>query len=381
MSRSPLIFISAGDPSGDRNSSELVRSLQQQIPGVRLAGLGGPAMVRSGFESRFEFSRFNRMGYFEVLRELPFFLNAKKQFISMLADEKPDLLICVDYSGFNTPLMKAAKKMGIPVLWFIAPMIWAWKKYKHGPRVGQNASHVATIFPFEVNYWKEFTENVTYVGNPLLEEVQLRSRIERLPLADKKEIVIAFAPGSRRMEIQRILPVLIETATLLRQRHGTRFRFRVSCTEYLPTDLYEPALNANIELFHGSLTELFQTSDIALVTSGTTTLHAALTGIPQLVMYKSGLFLWLMVKVLTRASEFSHIGLPNIMSSDEVAKEFIQFELKPIKLVEEISKFIADPAYYSDRTKRSSALQDSFGGKAPSQELIPIIKSLISYQQ
>jgi len=277
--------------------------------------------------------------------------------------------------------MKAAKKMGIPVLWFIAPMIWAWKKYKHGPRVGQNASHVATIFPFEVNYWKEFTENVTYVGNPLLEEVQLRSRIERLPLADKKEIVIAFAPGSRRMEIQRILPVLIETATLLRQRHGTRFRFRVSCTEYLPTDLYEPALNANIELFHGSLTELFQTSDIALVTSGTTTLHAALTGIPQLVMYKSGLFLWLMVKVLTRASEFSHIGLPNIMSSDEVAKEFIQFELKPIKLVEEISKFIADPAYYSDRTKRSSALQDSFGGKAPSQELIPIIKSLISYQQ
>ncbi len=377
MTREPLIFISAGDPSGDRNSAALIASVKDHFPTATVTGLGGPAMIREGFESRFEFSKFNKMGYSEVIRELPFFLSAKKTFIAMLENEKPDILICVDYSGFNTPLMKAAKSLGIPVLWFIAPMIWAWKKYKHGPRLGQNASHVATILPFEVRYWKEFTDHTSYVGNPLLEEAKLRETVLRNPLVGKKEIVIAFAPGSRTMEITRILPEMIATAKYLRSTRSERFRFRVSCTEYLPESLYQPAVDAGLELFKGSLTELFQTSDIALVTSGTSTLHAALTGIPQLILYKSGFVLWLLVKILTRSSEFSHIGLPNIMSDREVAKEFIQYDLKANNLVAEISKLIDDAAYFEDRTSRSAELQHSFGGKAPSQELIPIIRTLI----
>lgn len=377
MKKDPLIFISAGDPSGDRNSAALVTSIKENFPTSRITGLGGPAMVRAGFESRFEFSKFNKMGYSEVIKELPFFLQAKKDFIAMMETERPDVLICVDYSGFNTPMMKAAKSLRIPVIWFIAPMIWAWKKYKHGPRVGQNASHVATIFPFEVRYWKEFTEHTSYVGNPLLEEVQLRAKITRKPLFGRPEIIVALAPGSRRAEISRILPEMIATAKILRQTRNETFRFRVSCTEYLPEELYQPAIDAGLELFKGSLTELFQTSDLALVTSGTSTLHAALTGIPQLILYRSGFILWLMVKILTRSSEFSHIGLPNIMSSREVAKEFIQFDLKPQSLADEVSKLIDDVPYFEDRASRSAELQNSFGGKAPSQELIPIIRSFV----
>ncbi len=215
------------------------------------------------------------------------------------------------------------------------------------------------------------------MGNPLLEEVQLRKKIERLPLTGKKEIVIALAPGSRTMEITRIVPVMIAAAEMIRNTRSETFRFRISCTEYLPEELYQPAVDAGFELFKGSLTELFQTSDIALVTSGTSTLHAALTGIPQLILYKSGLLLWAMVKVLTRSSQFSHIGLPNIMSSREIAKEFIQFDLTAQKLTDEIVRLIDDPAYFADRTERSADLQNSFGGKAPSEELIPLVESLI----
>lgn len=377
MSESPLIFISAGDPSGDRNSAPLVKSILKEIPNSRCVGLGGPAMCREGFESRFEFSRFNKMGYVEVLKELPFFLREKKRFIRMLQEEKPQLLICVDYSGFNTPLMKAARSLGIPVLWYIAPMIWAWKKYKHGPRLGEYASHIAVIFPFEVPYWEEFTSHVSYVGNPLLEEEQLRKQVARTPLAGKKEFIIALAPGSRRMELTRVLPVMVEAADILRKTRSEKLRFRVSCTEYLPDELYESAANAGFELFRGSLTELFQTSDMAMVTSGTTTLHASLTGIPMMILYRSSAILYLMVKLLTRRSEFSHIGLPNIMSEpDEVAREFIQGDLRPDFLAEEVSRFIDDSSYEEERCKYLDKLQNSFGAKVPSQELIPVIKRL-----
>jgi len=371
------IFISAGDPSGDRNSAPLVKSIQNSFPSVRCCGLGGPAMVREGFESRFEFSRFNKMGYTEVLRELPFFLREKKRFIKMLEDERPELLICVDYSGFNTPLMKAAHALKIPVIWYIAPMIWAWKKYKHGPRLGTFASDVAVILPFEVRYWKEFTQNVTYVGNPLLEEKQLRIPVERAPLSDKSEITIALAPGSRSMELKRILPVLIETVDLLRTKLSMKIKFRLSCTEYLPKELYASAENKGIELVTGSLTELFQKADLALVTSGTTTLHAALTGIPQLILYRSSFFLFAMVKVLTKQSEFSHIGLPNIMSEREVAREFIQGDLRADLLVEEVTRLVEDDAYFHDRADRSALLRDSFGAQAPSNEIIPLIKKYV----
>lgn len=377
MSESPLIFISAGDPSGDRNCAPLVKSILKQIPNSRCAGLGGPAMCREGFQNRFEFSRFNRMGYVEVLKDLPFFLKEKKRFIEMLQDEKPQLLICVDYSGFNTPLMKAARALDIPVLWYIAPMIWAWKKYKHGPRLGQYASHIATIFPFEVDYWKEFTPNVSYVGNPLLEEAQLRIQVPRTPLSQKEELVVALAPGSRKMELTRILPVMIEAAELLRKKRSEKITFRISCTEYLPDELYTTAVDAGFELFRGSLTELFQTSDIAMVTSGTTTLHASLTGIPMLILYKSSPVLYLMVKLLTQQSKFSHIGLPNIMSEpNEVAREFIQGDLRPELLADEVARFIDDHQYESERCKYLTDLQNSFGAKVPSDELISIIRTL-----
>ncbi len=381
MNNGPLIFISAGDPSGDRNSAPLVKSITKNFPNVICTGLGGPAMEREGFRSRFEFSRFNRMGYVEVLKDLPFFLREKKRFIKMLSDEKPDILICVDYSGFNTPLMKAAKELDIPVLWYIAPMIWAWKKKKHGPRLGQFASHIATIFPFEVEHWKEFTPNVSYVGNPLLEEKALCNSVIREPLSNKNELVIALAPGSRTMELTRILPVMIKMVEKVKECRSQNIRFRVSCTEYLPDELYESATIAGIELFRGSLTELFQTSDIALVTSGTSTLHAALTGIPLLILYRSSTSLYLMVKLLTRTSQYSHIGLPNIMSSNEVAKEFIQNDLTANNLVDEISRLIDDSSYLNKRVGDMQKLQSSFGAKVPSEEMIPIISSLMEQKK
>jgi lipid-A-disaccharide synthase len=257
-------------------------------------------------------------------------------------------------------------------------MIWAWKKNKHGRRLGEYASHIATIFPFEVEYWKEFTEKVSYVGNPLLEEEQLTNSVERHLLSGEKSISIALAPGSRTMELTRILPSMIKTVQKIQRERSETIVFRISCTEYLPKELYRDAEDAGIELFTGSLTELFQNSDIALVTSGTSTLHAALTGIPLLILYKSSPFLYIMVKLLTKHSRFSHIGLPNIMSEKEVAREFIQGDLTADNLCREISKLIDDESYLLERTSRMGKLQGSFGGKVPSEEIIPIIARLIS---
>ncbi len=367
------IFFSVGDPSGDQNTATTVANLKKKYPQITCKGLGGPAMERAGFESLFEFSRFNKMGYREVLKDIFFFIKAKKEFVQLLKDEQPSLLVCVDSSGFNTPLMKAADALNIPVLWYIAPMIWAWKKKKHGPRLAKYASHIATLLPFEPDHWREFTPHVSYVGNPLLENGAYEKLSKRKALSQKEKITIALVPGSREMEITKMLPVMVESAKIVKEAHP-QVTFLVSKTEYQPDHLYTIAEQANITFFEGNLEELYRASDIAIITSGTAVLQAGLSTIPHLLLYKASPITIFIAKKLI--PHLKNVGLPSIMSNKEVAKEFIQEEMQPHLIAKEVEKLIHDDTYYNQRVDELSEVREKFGDKKPSDELLKLIEKL-----
>ena len=363
------IYFSVGDPSGDRNSALIIKELRNRYPSITVKGLGGPAMDREGFISLFDFPRFNVIGYIDVYKDLLFFIKEKNRFIELLKNDRPALLVCVDYSGFNTPLMKAAKSLDIPVLWFIAPMIWAWKRYKHGPRLAEYATHIATILPFEPKEWHEFTNAVSYVGNPLMEDIKEVNR------RDKSVKTIALVPGSRKSEVRKMIPIMVEVADRLLDIIPD-IKIIVSKTEYLDDTLYSSINIDKMELFSGSLEELFDISDIALVTSGTATLQAALAVIPHVVIYKTSPIAHRIFKLLL--TRLHYIALPNIILDEEAVKEFVQKDVTTDNLFCEIEKLILDNNYYKSIYNKLLTLRGMFGAKQPSKEIPNLMETIVN---
>jgi lipid-A-disaccharide synthase len=374
MAQLSLMFI-AGDPSGDAHAAAIIRRLRDELPGAELWGVGGSAMKREGFSPVMPFAPFNRMGYFEVAKHIVFFLRARRTLIAMMQRRKPAALVCIDYSGFNIPMMKAAKRAGIPVVWYIAPMVWAWKRRKAAV-LGACAAHIAVIFPFEAPYFTPCRAKVTFVGNPTVEALEEKGAFLREPRRHpgNGKLRIALIPGSRRQEVDHLLPPMLEAFALLRKQFP-RVTAVVSRYPGLPQELYRQAIgSAGIELFSGPLGELLDRTDCAMVTSGTATLEVALMGVPQVIAYRTSALTFAIAKRLVR---IRHIGLPNIIAGEEIVPECIQTEANAESLSRNIAPFIASPERYNALVDRLVSLRKSLGEKKPSMEMTSILKTMV----
>ncbi len=368
----PSIMFVAGEPSGDAHASAAVAAVKERCPSASVWGVGGPKMQSAGFDSVLPFAKFNRMGYAEVLSHLPFFLNAKKKLIKMMAGaRRPDVLICVDYSGFNMPLMRKAREMGIPVVWYIAPMVWAWKR-KRAAELGATASHIAVIFPFEVQYFSQYAAPVTFVGNPLTESLpEIGASAKKFPGVDGFRL--AIVPGSRPQEINNMLNVMIDAACMLKTKFPA-IKISVSRFGGFNESLFVRAKDAGFEIFDGPLSTLLQRSDLALVTSGTATLEAALLGVPMVVAYRTSRVSYSIYK---RFVTIDYIGLPNIVAGKHIVPECIQNDVNPNKLYCEAERLISMPQRWEETAKNLSELRARLGEKKPSKELADIIFSFL----
>lgn len=369
MSDKTYMFI-AGDPSGDVHASKVVAELASRDPGCSLTGIGGPAMSAEGFSSLFPFEPFNKMGYIEVLRHLPFFLSTKKKMISYLKEIRPASLVCVDYSGFNIPMMKAAAKMGIPVIWYIAPMVWAWKK-KRAEVLARHASHICCIFPFEVPYFRPFTEHVSFVGNPLVEVfLQTYCAIrERTKLSDRP--IIALVPGSRPQEISRIAEPMIAASLLLKKKYPNMSAI-ISRYKTLPANIFDQYVEGTTDLTISDqpLAELLKKADLAVVTSGTATLEAALMGIPHVIVYKTSPVTF---SVFKHFVDIEYIGLPNIISGDVLVPECLQQDVNAENIFRKIDRFISDTTLYETTCNRLLSLKTTLSSKKASSNVADLI--------
>jgi lipid-A-disaccharide synthase len=361
----------AGDPSGDLHASPIIQRLSIVLPGVRCFGIGGPAMQSVGFESLMRFEEFNRMGLWEVLVQLPFFLKAQKRLVTAMDSNRPKALVCVDYPGLNIPLMREAHKRGIPVVWYIVPQVWAWKK-KRAALLGKYASFIAVVFPFEVDFFKSYPALISYVGHPLVEAMQRRTTITGTS-GLKTNNVLSLVPGSRRQEVAAILPPMVKAAELLKRQYPYLEIFVSKCSG-LPLELYQkPCAQNGIKVFEGPLCDLLDRTHYAFVTSGTATLETALAGVPMVIVYRTSPVTYWLLKRMIRVP---YIGLPNIVSGEEIAPECIQQNANGHALAQEMQRFIESPEYYQATIEKLSRLKGLLGNKLPSVELAEKIASL-----
>jgi lipid-A-disaccharide synthase len=365
----------AGDPSGDQHTAPILRQLRAMVPDASLWGIGGPAMEQAGFEPIMPFAPFNRMGFAEVAAHIGFFLRARRTLIDIMDKRRPGALVCVDYPGFNVPMMKAANKLGIPVVWYIAPMVWAWKRKRAGI-LGACAAHIGVIFPFEVPYFSPYRSPVTFVGNPTVEAMQHEGAFakDRKTHPGTGSFRVAIVPGSRRQEIEHMLPRMLEAFSILKKRFPG-MRALVSRYNTLPVELYNKIIGATpAELFEGSLREMLGRADCALVTSGTATLETALLGVPQIIAYHTSFVTYAVARRLLR---IPNIGLPNIIAGETIVPECIQKQSEGPRLAAALQPFIESPELYNATVSSLIALRRKLGEKKPSLEMSSIIKAIV----
>lgn len=324
----PTILLLAGEASGDLHGAQVVRALKDRLPGVRLRGLGGPEMAAEGVELLAGLDELAVMGFAEVVGRLPFFWRLERRILALL-DEGVDLVIPIDYPGFNLRVARAARKRGIPVLYYIAPQVWAWKEAR-ARQLARDATHVAVILPFEVPIFEAEGASVSFVGHPLLEHHEDEGGRDggfaaRHGLSADRPILALF-PGSRAQELDRHLQLFLDTARTLQGRFPG-LQTAVARSTALPPRLYGALEVPLVDDARGLLRAL----TAALVKSGTGTLEAALAGTPFVMTYRTSSLTYLLARRLVRVP---HVALANLVAGRRVVPEVLQDDATPSRLAD-----------------------------------------------
>jgi lipid-A-disaccharide synthase len=335
--RSKHIMIVAGEDSGDIHGAALVRAIHRLNPGTRFFGMGGHRMREGGVEIIADASQMAVVGVTDVLLHLKLILQIMNRLESVIRERKPDLLILIDYPGFNLRLAKSAKKMGTVILYYISPKVWAWGKGRIAT-IRRYIDKMAVIFPFEESLYKNAGVNASFVGHPLLDIVktkyQREEALDKFGLA-KDKTTIALLPGSRRSEVDRLLPEMLKAAVLIREnRPGVQFVLPLADT--ISPESITPMTDANpvkVHIIRNETYDALAVSDIAIVASGTATLETALLDVPMVIIYRVSALTYYLAKVAVR---IEHLGLVNILAGKTVVPELLQKEATGEKIAAEI---------------------------------------------
>lgn len=321
----PTILLSAGEPSGDLHGAAVARALKERWQGAKLFGLGGPLMAEAGVELLADPAKLAVMGFAEVVGRLPFFWRLFRRVEAEMVARGVDLVLPIDYPGFNLRLARSAKASGIPVLYYIAPQIWAWHRSRIR-RFAADTDRVAVVLPFEEPIFREAGVAATYVGNPLLDLPEPGSRralCRELNIEEDRPILALF-PGSRAQEVKRHLAIFVETAIRL-QANRPAIQPVIAVSSAVPPRLYRgvpfPRTNNSRDLLWHAHT--------ALVKSGTTTLEAALCETPMAIVYRTNPLTY---RLAQRLVQVDHIGLVNLVAGERLVPEFIQADATPAAL-------------------------------------------------
>ena len=314
-------FLSVGEASGDIHAAALIDALRHTDNAAEFVYLGGDLMHQaSGVAPLIHYSQMAYMGFSEVIRHLPQVLGNLRRAKESLEKSRPDALILVDYPSFNLKLARHAQKLGIPVYYYISPKVWAWKEYRVKD-IKRYVRRLFSILPFEVQFFKKHDYDVTYVGNPSVEEIEHRMKTlpDRQAFLDAHQLpdrpILALVPGSRQGEIRNNLPIMVEVA----QRYP-QFQAVVAGAPGIDTDTYRRY--ADLPVVTGATFELMRHAEIALVTSGTATLEAALLQTPQVVCYRAN-GSKLSYNLFKHILKINYVSLPNLISDKAIVPEML----------------------------------------------------------
>ena len=334
MSSNPKIWIVAGESSGDLYGAELARDLHQLKPEMEIAGMGGVKMRQAGVRLLADSTELGVVGVIEVLGILFKVIRIMLMLLRKAEEERPDAVVLIDYPGFNIRFAKRLKKRGIPVIWYISPQVWAWRK-SNIPKLAHYCTKMMVIFPFEEEVYRGSGLDVEFVGHPLVEIVQGRRRPELIRNPNR----ILLLPGSRRSETKRLLLPMLKAALLLKQRRPS-LQFVISAPrEKVAKDILKdlnrvllrephPGI-ADIPVVSGKTPEFMQTCIAGLAASGTVTVECAIAGLPLVVAYRLNPITFLLARIIIRKLFRNAFTMPNIILNRKLFEEFLQFQVTP----------------------------------------------------
>lgn len=370
------IFISAGESSGDIHGANLMRCLMKKNPSLKFYGLGKENMKRAGLHCLHDMSTKSLM-WLHVLTELTTFLQMKRDCIRFFQQEKPDAVILIDYCGFNFHLARAAKKLGIPVIYYICPQLWAhapWRVKKMKKLVDK----LIVVYPFEKPFYERAGIPVTYVGHPLFDEISKEGIDEGIvsELKKQRETIVSFLPGSRKQEIVRILPLLLQSAARIQQTIPS-VKFLVSCSDEQHLDLVQTITResgVNCKIMVGNVHEVIKASDLCIAGAGTITLQIAYYLKPMIIVYKISPFAYFIARPFLITP---YIGLVNTLAQKMIVPELLMYRKNYAWLASQAIQLLNDPQKRLACIHELSLLMDKMGKPGASEHAAEEVLKLI----
>lgn len=375
------IMIVAGEASGDLHGANLVKEALRLDPGLSFFGIGGPRMREAGVETLVDASRMAVVGLVEVIVHFNVISRAYLTLRKIIRSDPPDLLILIDYPDFNLRIAKLAKRAGVRVLYYISPQVWAWRVGRV-KKIGRVVDRMAVVFPFEVPFYEREGIPVTFVGHPLVDTVHpAMTRVEGRTFfgLDPARKTVGLFPGSRRSEITRLLPIILESAKLLKER-SPDLQFILPLASSLTMADIAPYLSGSdltVTVAEGRGYDVMQVCDAIISVSGTVTLEIALVGVPMVIIYRVSPLTYEIGKRLVRVD---HAGLCNIVAGERVVKELIQEDAEPERIAEEIARILTDRDYAASVRRKLFAVREKLGSGGGSEKAARLALAMLDEQ-
>jgi len=373
------ILLVAGESSADLHASHVVRELKKNDPSLCIAGIGGEALRRAGMEILFDARDLAVVGIVEVVARLPQIRKAFNTLKQQLEKDPPGLLILLDYPDFNLRLAAVAKKHNVPVLYYISPQIWAWRQSR-AKKIARLVDFMAVVFPFEVPLYKKHGVPVQFVGHPLLDrEVPAfdRDNSTGLPGLNPGWPVLGLLPGSRKSEIERLLPVMLDAAQLIRAEFpSAQFIIPVAPginREEIQTRVAQKKIP--LIIVENQLHRALHACSLVLVASGTATLETALMHKPMIILYRVSALTYLIGRLLIRVP---CIGLANIVAGKKVVPELIQGQATPEQVAREAIALLRDTGRLKEMERELGCIRQRLGAPGASQQVARIAGEILN---
>ena len=369
------VMIIAGEASGDIHGSHLVMAMHKRNSDLFFYGIGGRALRDAGMKILVDAKELSVVGITEVFSKLRGILKGIGIAKRSLKEMRPDLLILIDFPDFNLHVAATAKKLKIPVLYYISPQVWAWRPGRVN-KIGKLVDHMAVILPFEQQFYRKHNIPVTFVGHPLLDNKHATDKICNEMISD--ELVIGLLPGSRDREIARHLPVMLKAAGFISKLAG-KVKFIISLASSVEREHIEDIVKnykviIDFDIVADSVDKVFRRCKLVIVASGTVTLEAAISGTPMLIIYKVSPISYWLGKIMIRVN---NIGLVNLIAGKEIVPELVQSKASPENIADTVLNMLNDASGLERLRNELSGVRESLGRPGASERVAEIALGML----
>lgn len=380
--RTKKLFVLAGEVSGDMHAAEVINVLRARCPELSVFGTGGQKMRTLGVDLLYDVDNLSVMGIVEVFRQGFFFRKVIRDLKKAVDHQKPDAALLVDYPGMNLVMARYLHRLGIPVIYYISPKVWAWKEGRVR-KIRECVDRMLVIFDFEVEFYRKHDVSVEFVGNPVVEE------IEKLEMPSRKDFlvnyrieegrkIIGLLPGSRKQEIRFMFPEMLRAAKILAEKYNTVFL--LGRAPHVEDGLYDACNDAHaMPLVNCSSYEVMNFSDLLFVTSGTATLEALCYATPMIVLYKTGRLNYAIARRLVRLHSISLVNLVanGLSGKERLVPELLQHEMNAEKIVKVASHLLENEAAWRMMRQELLASKEKLGALSPSREVASVVNGYL----